>query len=55
LSAPEVRRLIAEEVIYGGMIPKVTAALDALGSGVRAVMITDLDGLCSGSGTRIVA
>jgi acetylglutamate kinase len=54
MSAAEVQRLIAEGVIHGGMIPKVSAALDALGSGVAAVVITDLTGLCDGTGTLIV-
>jgi acetylglutamate kinase len=55
LSAAEVKRLITEGVIHGGMIPKVNAALDALGSAVRAVVITDLTGLGNGTGTRIVS
>jgi acetylglutamate kinase len=55
LTSAEVTRLIDQGVIHGGMIPKVGAALEALDSGVRAVLITDLDGVCAGSGTRIVA
>jgi acetylglutamate kinase len=41
LSADEVRRLTADGVISGGMIPKTETALDALAGGVRAVVILD--------------
>ncbi len=51
LSAGDVDRLIEEGVIEGGMIPKVRAALGALSGGVEHAIITDLDGLRSGSGT----
>ncbi len=51
LSVAEVQDLIAREIITGGMIPKVNAALDALSSGVQKVIITDLAGLSTGTGT----
>lgn len=54
LSAAETHRLIETGVISGGMIPKVTAALDALESGAAEVMIADLDGLAVGRGTVFV-
>ncbi|MEM9210455.1 MAG: acetylglutamate kinase [Pseudomonadota bacterium] len=41
LSASQVRDLISSKVISGGMIPKVETALEALNSGVRAVVIID--------------
>ncbi|MXU66423.1 acetylglutamate kinase [Rhodobacteraceae bacterium KN286] len=41
LSAEDVRRLTAEGVIAGGMIPKTETALAALDGGVRAVVILD--------------
>jgi acetylglutamate kinase len=47
----EVQDLITREIITGGMIPKVNAALDALTSGVQKVIITDLAGLKAGTGT----
>ena len=47
--------LIARQVITGGMIPKVTAALDAIASGVQKAIITDLAGLRAGTGTVFVA
>ena len=55
LTATEVNQLIDTDVIRGGMIPKVRAALDALDSGVQAVLITNLGGLTCASGTQIVA
>jgi acetylglutamate kinase len=55
LSVAEVQDLIAREVITGGMIPKVTAALDAIASGVQKAIITDLAGLSAGTGTVFVA
>lgn len=41
LGGQEVRRLTAEGVIQGGMIPKVQCALDALDAGVRKAHIVD--------------
>jgi acetylglutamate kinase len=42
-------------VIRDGMVPKVEAALGALGAGVGEVRITDLAGLAAGRGTALVA
>ena len=53
LAAPQVEDLIADGTISGGMIPKVRAALTALGAGVCAARITDLAGLREGGGTVI--
>jgi acetylglutamate kinase len=41
LSPEEVRRMIAEGTIAGGMIPKVETALQAVEAGVRAAVILD--------------
>jgi acetylglutamate kinase len=41
LTPDEVRRLIEEGVIAGGMIPKTETALAAMAGGVRAVVILD--------------
>lgn len=41
LSAEEIRELQSQEVIAGGMIPKVHCALDALTGGVRKAHIID--------------
>ncbi|HHX42621.1 MAG TPA: acetylglutamate kinase [Chloroflexi bacterium] len=51
----EAQAMIAEGVITGGMIPKVTSALTAIARGVGVALITNLAGLAAGSGTRLVA
>ncbi|MER2598385.1 MAG: acetylglutamate kinase [Caldilineales bacterium] len=53
LSVAQAEEAIATGQIYGGMIPKVRAALDALATGVTAAMITNLAGLADGSGTLL--
>jgi acetylglutamate kinase len=55
LSVQQTKDLIDQGVITGGMIPKVTAALDAVASGVRQAVITDLSGLAAGTGTVFAA
>ncbi len=51
LHVSEVKHLITSEEINGGMIPKVTAALQALRRGIPRVRIVDLDGLKLTGGT----
>ncbi len=51
LTARETETLIKSQVIRGGMIPKVRAALDAIAGGAKAARITNLDGLIDGGGT----
>ena len=41
LKAGQIREMTREGTIAGGMIPKTETALDALHSGVRAVVILD--------------
>ena len=41
ITADAARRMIAEGVIYGGMIPKVETCLDAVDGGVEAAVILD--------------
>jgi acetylglutamate kinase len=41
MTAGTARRMIADGVIYGGMIPKVETCLDAVGAGVEAAVILD--------------
>ena len=61
ISAAEVRRLIADGTISGGMIPKVETCLDAVDNGVEAAVIIDgrvphailLELLGEGAGTLI--
>ena len=41
LGVDEVRQLIADGVIHGGMLPKINSALDAVNAGVGSVQIID--------------
>jgi len=41
ITAGAARRMIAEGIIYGGMIPKVETCLDAVDGGVEAAVILD--------------
>ena len=41
LSTEEIKKLIKENVIKDGMIPKVNTAIDSIEKGVRAVVILD--------------
>ena len=49
LSPPDAQRLIESGVIAGGMVPKVHAALRALGPGSRAEHAVIADGRRSGA------
>ncbi len=51
LTPKRAEALIADGTIFGGMIPKVRTALQALDSGVMQAVITNLDGLRQGGGT----
>lgn len=54
LTSHQVQQMIEGEVIYGGMIPKVNAALEALEFGAHAARICNLEGFSQGTGTMIV-
>ncbi len=51
LTPQQVGDLIADGTIFGGMIPKVKTALEALAEGVQQAVITNLAGLARGGGT----
>jgi acetylglutamate kinase len=51
LTRDEAMRLIDNGVIFGGMIPKIKTALDALERGVPQAAITNLEGLNTHGGT----
>ena len=51
LTASQTEDLIANSVIRDGMVPKVRAALEAIGRGVPQARIGNLDGLIQGIGT----
>lgn len=55
LTARQASSLIKTQVIRGGMVPKVRAALEAISGGACAARITDLAGLMSGTGTTLVS
>lgn len=48
LTPSDVDGLIATEIVSGGMLPKVRAAVAALEKGVERVRIVDLDGMTDG-------
>lgn len=54
LTEGDIRNHIMTGIISGGMIPKVTAALELLKAGVPEVLITNLQGLKTRSGTLLV-
>lgn len=54
LTAQQTQALIADGTIFGGMIPKVHTALEALDAGVSRVRITNLDGIADNAGTVFV-
>ncbi|MDR1500335.1 MAG: acetylglutamate kinase [Tannerellaceae bacterium] len=53
LDRPSFTRYVSEGVITGGMIPKLENALDAIDSGVKKVVITNIYGINGGPGTVI--
>lgn len=55
LTPDQTQALIIDGVIFGGMIPKVQTALHALKTGVSRAVITNLEGLRSGTGTVFTA
>jgi acetylglutamate kinase len=54
LSIAQANALIKDGTIHSGMVAKVRAALEALKDGVPRVVITNMEGFCSGSGTAVV-
>jgi acetylglutamate kinase len=53
ISPDQAEALIADGVVFGGMVPKVRSALEAVAGGVEAVRITNLEGLVEGTGTLV--
>lgn len=54
LTGEEALRLIESGAIRDGMVPKVRTAVDAVACGVAEVVITNIDGLQRGAGTRLI-
>jgi acetylglutamate kinase len=55
INSDHAETLIADGVVFGGMVPKVRSALEAVAAGVNAVCITNLEGLAKGVGTVVTA
>jgi acetylglutamate kinase len=51
ITPAEAERMIDEEIIFGGMIPKVRTALATLERGIPRAVITNLTGLRTHGGT----
>ena len=47
-------KYVANDVIQGGMIPKLENAYEAIDAGVKEVIITQADRIFSGGGTRVI-
>jgi len=54
LDSEDIEKLTAKGIIAGGMIPKTRSAVEATRQGVACVRITNLEGLATNSGTRVV-
>ncbi|MEM7111358.1 MAG: acetylglutamate kinase [Chloroflexota bacterium] len=54
LTLAETEKLINDDVIFGGMVPKVRAALAAVEAGVKKARIVNLAGLSTNGGTIFV-
>lgn len=56
ITKPYFEELMAEGIVQGGMIPKLENAFQAIGAGVKEVVITEASALgMPGNGTRIIA
>lgn len=56
LRSADVDDLLADAtVVSGGMIPKLTSALEALEAGIARVRVGDLAGMCTDEATELVA
>ena len=54
VTARQAESWIEEGIIFGGMIPKVRAAVEAVRGGVAQAVITNLAGVQDGTGTGII-
>ncbi len=54
ITAEQAEAWIDEGIIFGGMIPKVRSAVEAVRGGVAQAVITNLAGLQEGNGTGII-
>ena len=54
VSARQAEEWIAEGLIFGGMVPKVRSAVEAVRNGIAQAVITNLAGVQDGTGTGVV-
>jgi acetylglutamate kinase len=54
VTAGQAENWIEEGIIFGGMIPKVRSAIEAVRGGVAQAVITNLAGVQDGTGTGII-
>jgi len=54
LTISQVEASIGSGYIFGGMVPKVRSAVQAVHNGVPAAVITNLEGLRNGTGTAVL-
>jgi acetylglutamate kinase len=54
VTARQAENWIEEGIIFGGMIPKVRSAIEAVRGGVAQAVITNLAGVQDGTGTGII-
>ncbi|MFN8442667.1 MAG: acetylglutamate kinase [Caldilineaceae bacterium] len=55
VTAKQAEDWIEQGIIFGGMIPKVRSALEAVRNGVAQAVITNLAGVQEGSGTGVIS
>lgn len=54
VTARQAEDWIAEGIIFGGMVPKVRSAVEAVRNGVAQAVITNLAGVQDGTGTGVI-
>lgn len=54
VTASQAEQWIDEGIIFGGMIPKVRSAIEAVRGGVAQAVITNLAGVQDGTGTGVI-
>jgi len=54
VTARQAEEWIAEGIIFGGMVPKVRSAVEAVHNGIAQAVITNLAGVQDGTGTGVV-
>jgi acetylglutamate kinase len=53
INSASFKQYVQDGIIQGGMIPKLENAFEAIGKGVKEVIITHPEGIRTGTGTRV--